>query len=190
MTGSGLMVERRLCRRAFRLGAAMLLAGWVGAALAASVQVWPVEPPGQAIDHSTRNGQTGNNKQSWLWPIPGRLVLGYNPALPGRKGIKISGKPRQAIRAAAAGRVAYAGGGLPHDGRLIILKHQNNLLSIYAHLGKILVKEGENIQSGQIIAELGAGKTNPPVLHFEIRRNGKPVNPLNFLPARPSAAEV
>lgn len=140
MTGSGLMVERRLCRRAFRLGAAMLLAGWVGAALAASVQVWPVEPPGQAIDHSTRNGQTGNNKQSWLWPIPGRLV--------------------------------------------------HNLLSIYAHLGKILVKQGENIQAGQIIAELGAGKTNPPVLHFEIRRNGKPVNPLNFLPARPSAAEV
>ena len=189
MTGSGLMAEQRLCRRIVRLGAGILLAGWVGAALAASVQAEPVEPLLQASGRPARDEQVGK-KQNWLWPIPGRLVLYYNPALPGRKGIKIGGKPRQAVRAAAAGRVAYAGGGLPHDGRLIILKHSNNLLSIYAHLGKIVVKEGENIQVGQVIAELGTGKTNPPVLHFEIRRNGKPVNPLNFLPARPSAAEV
>ena len=184
------MAERRLYRRAFRLGAAVFLAGWIGAVLATSVQAWPAEPPVQAGGYPARDRQAGKSKQSWLWPIAGRLALDYNPALPGRKGIKIGGKPRQAVRAAAAGRVVYAGGGLPHDGRLIILKHQNNLLSAYAHLGKILVKEGENIKSGQIIAELGAGKTNPPVLHFEIRRNGKPVNPLNFLPARPIAAKV
>lgn len=114
-------------------------------------------------------------------------MLGYNPTLPGRKGIMINGKPRQAVRAARGGRVVYVGSGLPHDGKLIIVKHRDNLLSAYGHLGKILVKQGELIQPGQIIAQLGAGKTDP-VLHFEIRRNGKPVNPLNFLPARRTAA--
>ncbi len=182
------MAYRRLCQRAFRLGTGLLLSGWIGLALAAAVSAGPVEQPGQATHYPARDRQATSSR-NWLWPIQGQVVLGYNPALPGRKGIKISGKPRQAVRAAAAGRVVYAGSGLPHYGRLIILKHRDNLLSAYGHLGKILVKEGETIRSGQTIAKLGVGKTNP-VLHFEIRRNGKPVNPLNFLPARRIAAEA
>ena len=179
------MAYRRLRQRAFRLGAVVLLGGWIGLALAVAGLV---EQPDQADCYLLR-GRQADSGRNWLWPIQGRVVLGYNPALPGRKGIKIAGKPRQAVRAAAAGRVVYAGSGLPHDGRLIILKHRDNLLSAYGHLGKILVKEGETIRSGQTIAELGVGKTDP-VLHFEIRRNGKPINPLNFLPVRRIAAEA
>jgi murein DD-endopeptidase MepM/ murein hydrolase activator NlpD len=179
------MAYRRLRQRVFRLGTGVLLGGWIGLALAAAGLV---QQPDQA-DYYPVHDRRADSSRNWLWPVQGKVVLGYNPALPGRKGITISGKPRQAVRAAAAGRVVYAGSGLPHYGRLIILKHRNNLLSAYGHLGKILVKEGETIRSGQTIAELGVGKTNP-VLHFEIRRNGKPVNPLNFLPIRRMAAEA
>ena len=180
------MAYRRVCQRAFRLGAVMFLGGWIGLALAVAGLV---EQPAQAGHYPLRDRQSDSSRQNWQWPIQGRVMLGYNPALPGRKGIMIAGKPRQAVRAAAAGRVVYAGSGLPHYGRLIILKHRDNLLSAYGHLGRILVKEGETIRSGQTIAELGVGKTDP-VLHFEIRRNGKPVNPLNFLPVRRIAAEA
>ncbi|MFO1429617.1 MAG: peptidoglycan DD-metalloendopeptidase family protein [Candidatus Competibacteraceae bacterium] len=170
------------------MGTKMLLSAWIGLALAATVPAATMEQSVRTMDSPARDRQADSSK-NWRWPIQGQVVLGYNPALPGRKGIVIGGKPRQAVRAAMAGRVVYAGGGLPHDGKLIIIKHGNNLLSAYGHLGKILVKQGEIIQSGQIIAQLGAGKTSP-VLHFEIRRNGKPVNPLNFLPARRITAEA
>jgi len=171
------MIYRCLRQCAFRLGTVMLLSGWIGLVLAVAGLV---EQAGQSGHYPARDRQADSSR-NWLWPIQGKVVLGYNPALPGRKGITISGKPHQAVRAAAAGRVVYAGSGLPHYGRLIILKHRNNLLSAYGHLGKILVKEGETIRSGQTIAVLGVGRTNP-ILHFEIRRNGKPINPLNFLP--------
>lgn len=150
----------------------------------------PSLPAGQAVTFSSegfnpvrsRHQEPGN--PSWRWPIQGPVVLGYAPALPGRKGIHISSKPGQLVRAAAPGRVVYAGGGLLGYGRLIILKHRGNLLSAYGHLRKILVKEGNRVKSGQPVAELGTSNTNHPVLYFEIRRNGKPVNPLDFLPER------
>jgi lipoprotein NlpD len=187
MTGKLLMTFRRLSQSVFRLGTKVLLGVWIGLALAAMLAE-AMEQPARPAYGPARDRQADSSKE-WRWPIQGQVVLGYNPALPGRKGIKISGKPRQAVRAAAAGQVVYAGSGLPHDGRLIIIKHRDKLLSAYGHLGKILVKQGEIIRTGQIIAQLGAGKTDP-VLHFEIRRNGKPVNPLNFLPARRTAAEA
>jgi len=121
------------------------------------------------------------NKAGWRWPTEGAVVRRYNPDIPGRKGIQIGGQLGQPIWATRSGQVVYSGSGLPGYGRLIIVKHSDTLLSAYGYLGKILVKEGDSVKSGQMIAELGASNENRPVLHFEIRRNGDPVNPLQFL---------
>ena len=88
------------------------------------------------------------------------------------------------MRAAASGRVVYSGGGLIGYGQLIILKHNDTYLSAYGHNASLLVKEGDNIKKGQRIATMGEGPGQKPRLHFEIRRNGKPVDPRRFLPAR------
>jgi lipoprotein NlpD len=119
----------------------------------------------------------------WSWPTEGRIVRSYQPNIPGGKGIDIGGKLGQPVRAASPGEVVYSGSGLPGYGRLIILRHSDSLLSAYGYLGRIFVKEGDKVEMGQSIAELGASGDNLPVLHFEIRQNGKPVNPLRFLPA-------
>lgn len=119
----------------------------------------------------------------WRWPTRGSIVSDYRPDIPGGKGIQISGEFGQPVRAASPGQVVYSGSGLPGYGRLIILKHSDRLLSAYGYLGRILVKEGDNVDAGQSIAELGASNENRPILHFEIRQDGKPVNPLNFLPS-------
>jgi len=89
-----------------------------------------------------------------------------------------------AVRAAAAGRVVYAGGGLIGYGQLIIVKHNDTYLSAYGHNASLLVEEGDNIKKGQRIATMGEGPGQEPQLHFEIRRNGKPVNQRQYLPAR------
>ena len=99
----------------------------------------------------------------------------------GQNGIKIAGADRSAIRATAAGEVVYAGEGLRGYGKLIIVKHSSSYLSAYAHNRKILVAEGERIKSGQQIAQMGSSGTDRTMLHFEIRKNGKPVDPLKFL---------
>ncbi|NJN48375.1 MAG: peptidoglycan DD-metalloendopeptidase family protein, partial [Candidatus Competibacteraceae bacterium] len=117
---------------------------------------------------------------TWLWPTDGEVLRRYQPELPGGKGIQIGGLAGQPVRAAASGQVVYSGSGLPGYGRLIIVKHSGQLLSAYGYLGEILVKEGEDVTSGQSIAVLGIGRENRPMLHFEIRRNGQPVNPLSF----------
>jgi lipoprotein NlpD len=123
------------------------------------------------------------SETTWRWPTEGTVVQGYDPEMPGGKGIQIGGALGQPVWAALPGQVVYSGSGLPGYGRLIIVKHSDNLLSAYGYLGKIFVKEGDNVILGQSIAELGASNENRPVLHFEIRRNGKPVNPLDFLPS-------
>ena len=99
--------------------------------------------------------------------------------------MKISGQTGQSILATAAGEVVYSGNGLRGYGNLIIIKHDDALLSAYAHNSKLLVQEGETVVQGQKIAEMGDTDTDIPQLHFEIRRHGKPVDPLNFLPADP-----
>jgi lipoprotein NlpD len=120
----------------------------------------------------------------WEWPTRGPVMAEFDSRPGGDSGLVIGGRAGQAIRAAAAGRVVYSGGGLIGYGQLIILKHNDTYLSAYGHNASLLVKEGENIKKGQRIATMGEGPGQEPRLHFEIRRNGKPVNPRQYLPAR------
>ena len=118
----------------------------------------------------------------WVWPTRGRLLRGFQPNASGRKGIDIGGHNDQPVNAAANGKVVYAGSGLVGYGRLIIVKHNENLLSAYGHNNKMLVTEGEHVKAGEQIATMGSSGTNRTGLYFEIRKNGKPVNPLQYLP--------
>ena len=116
----------------------------------------------------------------WSWPTTGKLVKLNSPSA--KKGIDISGKAGQTIKAAATGEVVYSGSGLLGYGKLIIIKHSNTYLSAYAHNSKLLVKEGDRVIAGQNISNMGQDHTGRYVLHFEIRRNGKPVDPKKYLP--------
>ncbi len=122
----------------------------------------------------------GSRIKHWMWPAKGQIVTDF--ASSGRKGVDISGRLGQPILAAADGRVVYAGGGLRGYGELIIVKHNKRYLSAYAHNNRILVKEGDEVKIGQRIAEMGSTGTDSVRLHFEIRRDGKPVNPVRYLP--------
>ena len=102
------------------------------------------------------------------------------------KGVDIGGKIGEPVYASASGRVVYSGSGLRGYGKLVIIKHNQTYLSAYAHNNNILVKEGQNVAKGQKIAEVGNTDADQAKLHFEIRRLGKPVDPLKFLPDRPS----
>lgn len=120
----------------------------------------------------------------WSWPTKGRINVDFG-AKPGTgTGVLINGRAGQPIYAAASGRVVYAGGGLIGYGKLIIIKHNDTYLSAYGYNASLLVKEGDSIRKGQKIATMGDGPERKPRLHFEIRRNGKPVNPRQFLPKR------
>ncbi|GAB4392384.1 MAG: hypothetical protein Tsb005_06160 [Gammaproteobacteria bacterium] len=119
----------------------------------------------------------------WVWPARGKIIHAY--ASGGRitnKGIDIAGAYRSAIKAAADGVVVYSGSGLPSYGKLIIIKHNDDFLSAYAHNDRLLVHEGNQVKRGQKIAEMGKSDANQVKLHFEIRHNGKPVNPIHYLP--------
>ena len=121
---------------------------------------------------------------NWAWPTSGRINVNFG-AKPGTgTGVLINGKTGQSIYAAASGRVVYAGSGLIGYGKLIILKHNDTYLSAYGYNASLLAKEGDQIKKGQKIATMGEGPERKPRLHFEIRRNGKPVNPRQYLPAR------
>lgn len=118
----------------------------------------------------------------WLWPATGKVVSTF--ANGETKGIDIAGKLGDPVRASSGGRVVYAGAGLRGYGKLVIIKHDADYLSAYAHNKTLLVKEGETVTQGQTIAELGQTDADRPKLHFEIRRRGKPVDPLTYLPKR------
>jgi lipoprotein NlpD len=122
--------------------------------------------------------------KSWKWPTKGRLHRTYNAGDPARNGIDIVGKEGQAITASSGGQVVYSGNGLIGYGELIIIKHSEKMLSAYAHNKVRLVKEGDQVSSGQKIAEMGRNSGNEQLLHFEIRVHGKPVNPLTYLPKK------
>jgi lipoprotein NlpD len=126
----------------------------------------------------------GNQNLQWRWPTSGRVVSTYSNSSPGRKGIDIAGKAGQPVIAAASGKVVYSGNSLPRYGNLLIIKHNDVYLSAYAHSERLLVKEGDLVRGGQKIALLGHTGTQRDQLHFEIRRNGKPVDPIRFLPKR------
>lgn len=118
----------------------------------------------------------------WAWPTEGPLISTFSAKEQTRQGIKISGKEGQAIKAAEKGKVVYSGSGLIGYGRLIIIKHNDNYLSAYGHNRQLLVKEGDQVSKGDRIAVMGRSNEGKPMLHFEIRRVGKPVDPLRLLP--------
>jgi lipoprotein NlpD len=120
----------------------------------------------------------------WRWPHVGTVIARYSTSGKVNKGIDIAGQAGDAVRAAATGNVVYAGSGLLGYGNLIIVNHNEHYLSAYAHNRKILVQEGEDVKAGQVIAELGSSGAERPVLHFEIRKNGNPVDPVHYLPPR------
>jgi len=123
-------------------------------------------------------------KLKWRWPIDGEVVEGFSLTGKVNKGVDIRGKLGESVRNAADGVVVYAGGGLRGYGKLVIVKHNDHFLSAYGHNRVILVKEGEKVKGGQIVAEIGSSDSNQEILHFEIRKDGKPEDPLIYLPNR------
>lgn len=121
-------------------------------------------------------------KVFWEWPLKG--LIAKNFVQTGKKGIDILGKHGQPVLAAAPGKVVYSGQGLIGYGNLIIVKHNDEYLSAYGHNRRLLVEEGQYVEKGQKIAEVGTAAGKQPSLHFEIRKNGKPVDPLHYLPKR------
>lgn len=137
------------------------------------------KPPSKATGSDKATALAGG----WMWPTDGQLLKRYseNDAV---KGIDIGGARGQAVRASANGRVVYQGSGLRGYGQLIILKHNDEYLSAYAHNDRIYVKEGDAVKRGQKIADMGSTGTDRVKLHFEIRRQGAPIDPLKYLPKR------
>ena len=121
---------------------------------------------------------------AWRWPTSGNVVQGFSSSDGGNKGIDIGGSRGQAVNAAAGGRVVYAGNALRGYGNLIIIKHNDDFLSAYAHNDSILVKDQQEVKAGQQIAKMGNTGTNDVKLHFEIRYKGKSVDPTRYLPRR------
>lgn len=125
---------------------------------------------------------TDDEKLSWMWPSNGKIVSTFDEGK--NKGIDIAGRAGQPVMAAGSGKVMYAGSGIRGYGNLVIVKHSNSLLSAYAHNRSIVVKEGDSVGKGQVIAEMGDSDADSVKLHFEIRQQGKPVDPTRFLPSR------
>lgn len=122
----------------------------------------------------------------WAWPARGKLVVTFSPHHPMQKGVDIAGRLGEPVRAAAAGRVVYSGSGLIGYGNLVIIKHNEHYLSAYGYNRTLLVKEGDEVTRGEEIAEMGVATAGDKdiKLHFEIRRDGDPVNPLSYLPSQ------
>jgi lipoprotein NlpD len=135
----------------------------------------PAPPPPVAMPDAPMPG--------WAWPTRGRVVSSFGSTGELASGIGIAGAEGQPVVAAAGGRVVYAGSGLIGYGQLIIIKHNETYLSAYGHNRRLLVNQGEEVRQGQQIAEMGLGTDRSPQLHFEIRRNGDPVDPIRFLGA-------
>jgi lipoprotein NlpD len=120
----------------------------------------------------------------WVWPTNGNVIKGFSNDMGVNRGVDFAGKAGDPVMAAASGKVVYSGSGLRGYGELLIIKHNNEFLSAYAHNRKLLVKDGQMVKAGQMIAEMGDTEAQRVMLHFEIRQAGKPVDPLKFLPTR------
>jgi lipoprotein NlpD len=140
----------------------------------AGTQPEPVSKPPAARE-------AGEDGIDWSWPAAGKVVSTFNDGA-NLKGIGIAGKLGQPVLASAPGRVIFSGTGIRGFGKLIVIKHNNTFLSVYAHNNQLLVKEGQNVAKGQRIAEMGSTDADQVKLHFEIRRFGKPVDPIKLLP--------
>jgi lipoprotein NlpD len=141
-------------------------------------------PPAPEPASPQPSAEDGQDTVAWMWPATGRVLAGFSEAT--NKGVDIVGKIGDPVFASASGRVVYSGVGLRGYGKLIIIKHNQTYLSAYAHNSNLLVKEGQNVARGQKIAEIGSTDSPQAKLHFEIRRLGKPIDPLRLLPDRPS----
>jgi lipoprotein NlpD len=139
--------------------------------------------PKPAPPASPAGADTDDDAVAWAWPATGRLASAYSESA-SLKGIAIAGKTGQPILAAGPGKVVYSGSGLRGYGKLVIIKHNREYLSVYAHNSELLVKEGQTVTRGQKIAEMGGTDADIVKLHFEIRRYGKPVDPLKLLPEK------
>jgi lipoprotein NlpD len=124
------------------------------------------------------------SEEGWRWPVSGPLVRSFVAIGQAHKGIDIKGKMGEPVHASKAGVVVYSGSGLVGYGNLLILKHSDRYLSAYGHNRRLLVKEGDSVKAGAVIAELGDSGTDLPKVHFEVRVDGKPVDPLRLLPRR------
>ncbi len=154
-----------------------------------------LSPPGGAVGASadTRAGAPPAGIESpprWQWPVNGPVVGTFGASPVTASGVHLGGRTGDPVRAAAAGQVVYAGSGLVGYGELLIIKHSSNWLTAYGYNRELLVREGEQVSAGQIVARMGEGPTAAgpgysPALHFEIRRNGEPLNPLTELPPSP-----
>jgi lipoprotein NlpD len=158
--------------------------GWAKAQSASYTPVMATAP--QQAEAPQQNAAAMEGK--WIWPVKGKVIIAYDAPMDSNgktrnKGIDIAGAPGTPVLAAAAGKVAYAGSGLRGLGKLVIIKHDADYLTAYAHNQNLLVKELDTVSQGQKIAELGSTDADRPKLHFELRRQGQPVDPLKHLPA-------
>lgn len=140
----------------------------------------PADAKSEADNKAASSTEAAVEGVTWSWPAAGKVVGNFSQT----KGVDIAGKAGDPVLAAADGKVVYSGSGLRGYGQLVIIKHNATFLSAYAHNQKILVKEGQSVKRGQKIAEMGNTDSDSVKLHFEVRRQGKPVEPLEFLPRR------
>ena len=150
-------------------------------ALAQAQNPTPAKSPETAAGANEAKPASDENVD-WSWPASGKTVATFNEA--GNKGLDIAGKAGDPVLAASDGKVVYSGSGLRGYGKLVIVRHNGVYLSAYAHNQSILVKEGQSVSKGQKIAEMGNTDADQVKLHFEVRRAGKPVDPLKYLPSR------
>lgn len=157
----------------------------VSAAVVETPAIKPVVPATNAVTTAApavAPAVANANATIWRWPSEGMVISRYVQGDPTQQGINIGGKSGQPVKASSDGTVVYSGAGLVGYGELIIIKHNNEWLSAYAHNRRRLVAEGAKVKAGDVIAEMGRTGTMRDMLHFEIRRNGKPVDPLLYLP--------
>lgn len=180
VTPSGRVEGRPLDGRPVGAVPAASAAPATAAAVPAPVQ--GVAPPAPAAAPTAQPAREADDELGWAWPASGPVMTPFDDSR--SKGLAIGGKAGDPVLAAADGRVVYAGSGLRGYGNLVIVKHNNTYLTAYAHNQALLVKEDQLVRKGQKIAEMGSSDAERVQLHFEIRRQGKPVDPARLLPAR------
>jgi lipoprotein NlpD len=146
---------------------------------AASIATYKAPPISKATQEETYKGPSS---VKWSWPLKGKLIQGFSNKGSAFHGIDLSSTLGKPVKSASSGIIVYAGSGIQGYGKLVVVKHNNTFLSAYAYNSRILVVEGTKVKAGQVIAEVGKGPQLDPRLHFEIRKDGKPVNPLRYLP--------
>ncbi len=152
-----------------------------GSVVKPPVVATPVTPT-PPVPSASVPSATPDEDIAWMWPSSGTLISGYDDVK--SKGLKIGGKLGDPVYASADGRVVYAGSAVRGYGNLVILKHNETYLTAYAHNQTLLVKEDQTVRKGQRIADMGSSDSERVMLHFEVRRNGKPVDPAKYLPGR------